>query len=264
VGREKRRGRNREGLIAVSRVLVAGASGRVGSRLATLLAAHGHEVVRVSRSTGVDTVSGRGLDESMRGVRTMVDATNLVSRDAGEARRFFETSTGNLVAAARRAGVTHHIVLSVVGADRMGSAYMRAKVAQERLVMEAGIPFTVARATQFFEFVATFADAFAVNGEVRVPDARMQPIAIDDVAAGLAMLAVGPPANGLFDIAGPRPFSIRDAVARIARARGDHRTVIASREVLYFGAPLEDDTLLPGAGGGRGTLDLEEWLTRNG
>jgi uncharacterized protein YbjT (DUF2867 family) len=211
----------------------------------------------------VDTVSGTGLDESMRGVNTIVDATNMPSRDADDVRRFFETSTGTLLAAGRRAGVSHHIVLSVVGAGRMQSAYMRAKVAQERLVIEGGIPFTLAPATQFFEFVATFADAFAVDGEVRVPDARMQPIAVGDVAAELAMLASGPPANGVFEIAGPRPFGIREAVERIARARGDRRPVTASRDVLYFGAALEDDTLLPGPGGGRGTLDLEEWLTLN-
>lgn len=248
----------------MSRVLVAGASGRVGSRLATLLSARGHDVVRASRSTGVDLLTGAGLDESMRGVNTIVDATNLASRDAAEARRFFETSTGNLVAAGLQAGVSHHVVLSVVGADRMQSAYMRAKVAQERLVMAGGIPFTIARATQFFEFVATFADAFAVDGEVRVPDARMQPVAIDDVAAELTLLVNRPPENGVFEIAGPRPLSIRDAVTRIARTRGDRRPVIASREALYFGAPLEDDTLLPGTGGGRGNLELEEWLTRNG
>lgn len=246
----------------MSRILVAGASGRVGSRLAALLVAQGHDVVRASPSTGVDTVSGTGLDESMRGVDTVVDATNRASRDGDEVRRFFETSTAHLVAAGRRAGVEHHVVLSVVGADRMGSGYMRAKVAQERLVMEGGIPFTIARATQFFEFVATFAEVFAANGEVRVPDARMQPIAIEDVATALAARLALRPRNGIVEMGGPAAFPIREVVARIANARGDRRPVTASRDVLYFGAPLEEDTLVPGPDAERGALTLEEWLTR--
>ena len=221
--------------------------------------------MRASRSTGVDTLSGTGLDEAMRGVDTIVDATNPASREADAVRRFFETSTQNLVAAGRRAGVTHHLVWSVVGADRMGrSGYMRAKVAQERLVTEAGIPFTIVRATQFFEFVATFPDVFAVDGEVRVPDARIQPIAIENVAAGLAARVALRPRNGILEMGGPAAFPFREVVSRIASARGDHRPVTASRDVLYSGAPLEDDTLVPGPDAERGPLTLERWLTLNG
>lgn len=249
----------------MARILVAGASGRVGSGLVSLLAADGHDVVRASPSTGVDTVSGVGLDAAMQGATIVVDATNIASRDPEIVRRFFEASTDNLLSAGRKSGVMHHLVLSVVGSDRMpGSPYMRGKVAQENRVMEGEIPFTIVRATQFFEFVATFADAFAVNGDVRVPDARLQPIAIADVAAILARHAVDAPKNDIVDIGGPRVFPFREAVSRIANARGDRRPVTASRDVLYFSAALMDDTLLPGPGGELGTTDLEEWLTLKG
>lgn len=249
----------------MARILVAGASGRVGSGLAALLAADGHDVVGASPSTGVDTVSGVGLDAAMQGATIVVDATNIASRDPEVVRRFFETSTDNLLAAGRRSGVMHHLVLSVVGADRMpGSPYMRGKVAQENRVTEGEIPFTIVRATQFFEFVATFADVFGVNGEVRVPDARLQPMAIADVATILARRAVDAPENGIVDIGGPQVFPFREVVARMANARGDRRPVTATREALYFGAALMDDTLLPGADRELGTIDLEAWLTLNG
>ena len=266
MGREERGGWNRARLTRrVPRIFVAGASGRIGSRLSTLLANQGRDVVRASRSTGVDLATGAGLDEVMRGVQVVVDVTNAATRQPEEVRRFFEASTDNLIAAGRTAGVTHHIVLSVVGADRMpGSPHMRGKMAQERRVTDAGIPFTILRATQFFEFVATFADVFAIDGEVRVPAARMQPIAVEDVAAELAMRATRSPMNGIVDLGGPRVLSIRDAVSRILASRGDRRPVTASRETSYFGASLEDDTLLPGPDGRRGTLELEEWLTLNG
>ena len=210
-------------------------------------------------------MSGVGLDAATDGVDTIVDATNVVGRAPDEILHFFETSTSNLVAAGRRAGVRHHIALSVVGADRMpDSPYMRGKVAQERVLADGGVPFTIVRATQFFEFVASFPAVFAAGADVHVPQARIQPIAIENVVAALAMRVGHAPANGIVDVAGPRAYAIRDAVARVIAARGEQRSVTASSDVRYFGAKLEDDTLLPLGAAGRGVLELEEWLSLNG
>ena len=244
------------------KVLIAGASGAIGSRLAAILADQ-HEVVAVSRSSGVDTVSGRGLENALRGVQTVIDVTNIRSRDPEEVLRFFESSTRRLTAAGLEAGVEHHITLSVVGAHRMEeSGYMRAKVAQERALMRSGVPFTILRAAQVFEFVASFGDVFADGDEVRVPDAKMQPVASEDVADALATLTSRPPANGVVDVGGPRVMRIRDAVSRILEARGDRRTVRGVQEVPYFGAVIAEDTLVPPPGAMRGTLELADWLSR--
>jgi uncharacterized protein YbjT (DUF2867 family) len=194
-------------------------------------------------------------------VHVVVDVTSVASRDPGEVTRFFETSSHTLTAVGRRSGVAHHLILSVVGADRMpGSAYMRGKIAQERTVAAGGVPYTIVRATQFFEFVAQFGELFAADGEVRVPVGRMQPVAVADVAAALASLVTAAPANGIIDFGGPRAMTIRDAVGRILEARGDARPVAASPAVSYFGASLQDDTLVPGPEALRGKTDLDAWL----
>jgi uncharacterized protein YbjT (DUF2867 family) len=248
---------------ARSRVLIAGASGQVGSRLAALLGDKGHDVVAASRSNGVDAFSGAGLDAAMKGVDVVVDVTNARTRDPEELRRFFEASTRNLAAAGRKAGVAHHIALSVVGADAMpDSPYMRGKIAQEQAIAAGGIPYTILRATQFFEFVAGFAEAFATDGEVRLPDARMQPIAVDDVATALARLSGDAPSNGVREVGGPEAMTIRDAVSRILTARGVVRPVTAARDVRYFGARLDRDTLVPAPSAWRGATDLDAWLGR--
>jgi uncharacterized protein YbjT (DUF2867 family) len=198
----------------------------------------------------------------MRGAQVVIDVTNARSRDPAEVLRFFQTSTRNLIEAGRDAGVAHHLALSVVGADRMpDSGYMRGKVAQERAIAESGVDFTILRATQFYEFVAGFGDAFASGDCIRVPDARMQPVAIDDVASALASLAHGGPANGIVEIGGPEVMPIREAVSRILESRGDRRPIASSREVAYFGARLDEDTLVPGPGALRGKLDLGGWLS---
>jgi uncharacterized protein YbjT (DUF2867 family) len=244
------------------KVLIAGASGGVGSRLAALLADR-HEVVAASRSSGIDTISGSGLGPALRGVQVVVDVTNTRSRDPDEVMRFFDTSTRNLTTGAREAGAAHHIMLSVVGADRMQeSGYMRGKVAQERVVAASGVPFTILRATQFHEFVAGFGDVFGSDTDVRVPAANMQPIAIDDVAEALSIIVNGHPANAVAEVGGPAVMSIRDAVSRILESRGDRRPVAASKSVRYFGAAIEGDTLVPGRDARRGTLSLNDWLSR--
>ena len=228
------------------RIFVAGASGRVGSRLFRSLASRGDEVIAGSRANGVDTASGAGIAAAIRGSEILVDVTNAISRDPDEVKRFFVDSSTNLVAAAREAGVRHCVLLSVVGADRMpDGGYMRAKVAQEQIVAKSGLPYTIVRATQFDEFVATFGDVFAAEGGVVVPDALVQPIAIDDVVRGLVKVIDGPPVNGIVNLAGPRAMPMTEAVALALRARGDSRRVIASRDVRYFGALLERDTLVP-------------------
>lgn len=245
------------------KVLVVGASGAIGSRLVPIMAEQ-HEVLAASRSTGADTASGRGLQAVLHGVQVVIDVTNIRSRDPNEVRRFFESSTRNLAAAGREAGVLHHLVLSVVGADLMeGSGYMRGKVAQEQALRESGLPFTIVRATQFFEFVATFGDLFASGDEVRVPDANMQPIASDDVAVALAGLASCAPANGIVDLGGPDVMTIREAVSRILEAHGDRRPVIASSDVLYSGARITQGTLVPRPNSLRGQFSLTDWLSRH-
>ena len=249
---------------AGARVLIAGASGQVGSRLAALLGEQGHDVVAASRSNGVDVLSGAGLDAAMKGVDVVIDVTNARTRDPDELRRFFETSTRNLATTGRKAGVAHHIALSVVGADAMpDSPYMRGKIAQEQAIAAGGIPYTILRATQFFEFVASFAEVFAADGEVRLPDARMQPIAVDDVASALARSSDDAPSNGVREVGGPEVMTIRDAVSRILTARGVVRPVVAARDVRYFGARLDRDTLVPAPSAWRGTTGLDAWLSRS-
>jgi uncharacterized protein YbjT (DUF2867 family) len=245
------------------RVLIAGASGGIGTRLVKLLRDR-HEVVPASRSSGIDTVTGDGVAAAMRGVQAVIDVTNIRSREPHEVRRFFESSARNLTLRGRDAGVQHHITLSVVGADRMpGSAYMPGKVAQERAVIESGVPYSILRATQFFEFVAGFADVFASERGVCVPDANMQPIASDDVANAIARLIERSPANAILEVGGPEVMPIRHAVSRIMETRDDARVVTSAQGVTYFGASIEQDTLVPGPAAIRGSLSLEDWLSRS-
>ena len=246
----------------MARVLIAGGSGAAGTRLAAALASRKHEGVIAARSAGVDTASGRGLAEAMRGVEVVVDVTNARSRSREEVADFFQTSARNLIDAGRHT-VRHYIVLSVVGAHRMaGSAHMAGKLAQEGEVAGAGVPFTILRATQFFEFVAGFGDIFGTDNGVRVPDANMQPMAIDDVAKALAMIVDRAPADRILEIGGPRAMPIREAVARILVWRGDQRPVTSSSDVLYFGAALEKNTLVPESDAMWGATTLEDWLNR--
>lgn len=218
-------------------MVVVGGSGRSGSRILAQLSATGHDARGASRSSGVDTVTGAGVAQAVAGADVLVDASD----PRGDALEFFTRSTATLLEHGRRAGVRHHVVLSVVGADRMPDApYMRAKVAQEELVRRSGIPFTIVRATQFHEFLPDLVDVFSAGDVVRVPQARMQPVAVEDVAELVAGVATGAPLNETMELGGPEPMSFAEAIARVTSRR-----VVMDQAVKYFGAALQDDTLLP-------------------
>ena len=242
------------------KIVVIGGSGLIGKKLVPILREHGHEAVSASPSSGVNAVTGEGLAEALAGANVVVDVSNSPSWADDAVMEFFDTSTRNLLAAEKAAGVGHHVALSVVGADRMpDSGYMRAKVHQERLIEAGGVPYTIVRATQFFEFLG----GIAGNGRRRqsaLPTAPMQPLAADDVAAALADIALEPPANGMVEVAGPESLSIADFVGRYLAASGDKRTVVADPEARYFGAALDAAGLNPGANPRLGPTRFEDWF----
>jgi uncharacterized protein YbjT (DUF2867 family) len=245
------------------KIVVIGGSGLIGKKLIPLLKDRGHEAVSASPSSGVSTLTGEGLAEALKGAQVVVDVSNSPSWADAAVMEFFDKSTRNLLSAEAAAGVGHHVALSVVGADRMvDSGYMRAKVNQERVIEAGGVPYTVLRATQFFEFLGGIAGQG--DGEIRLSTAPMQPLAADDVAAALADLALKPPLNGTVEVAGPESLSIADFVGRFLAASGDKRKVIADPEAGYFGAALDDRGLNPEAGALVGPTRFEEWFSRSG
>ncbi|WP_165227284.1 SDR family oxidoreductase [Aquisphaera insulae] len=245
------------------KVVVIGGSGLIGKKLVANLAERGHEVVSASPSTGVNTLTGEGLAEAFAAAQVVVDVSNSPSWSDEAVMDFFTTSTGNVLAAEEAAGVWHHVALSVVGADRMeDSGYMRAKVAQEGLIQSGGIPYTILRATQFFEFLGGIAGR--ADGEVRLSTAPMQPLAADDVASTLADVALKPPANGTLEVAGPESLSIADFVGRFLAASGDDRKVVADPEAGYFGAAMDERGLNPGDGAIITPTRFEDWFARYG
>ncbi|RJK97559.1 SDR family oxidoreductase [Vallicoccus soli] len=242
------------------RVVVAGGTGRTGAEVVARLRAAGHEAVAAARSTGVDVVTGDGLARALAGARVVVDATGTTAGQPEEPLRLFEGGARNLARAARDAGVAHHLVLSVVGADALpDSPYLRAKLAQEDVVRGAGTPWTVLRATQFHEFVGTVVEGAYDGRVVRVSAARMQPVAVDEVADLLAGLAVGAPA-GLVELGGPQALPVGDLAARWLAAHGDPREVVVDPAARYAGAVLQDASLLPGPGARTGTTTFAQWL----
>jgi len=245
------------------KIVVIGGSGLIGKKLIPLLRDRGHEAVSASPSSGVNTLTGEGLAEALKGAQVVVDVSNSPSWADAAVMEFFDKSTRNLLSAEAAAGVGHHVALSVVGADRMvDSGYMRAKVNQEKVIEAGGVPYTVLRATQFFEFLGGIAGQG--DGEIRLSTAPMQPLAADDVAAALADIAPKPPLNGTVEVAGPESLSIADFVGRFLAASGDKRKVIADPEAGYFGAALDDRGLNPGAGALIGPTRFEEWFSRSG
>jgi uncharacterized protein YbjT (DUF2867 family) len=228
------------------KIVVIGGTGLIGSKVVACLKEEDHEAVAASPDSGVNTLTGEGLAEVLEGAEVVIDVSNSPSFEDEAVMEFFETSTTNLLAAAADAGVQHYVALSVVGADRIpDSGYLRAKVAQEKLIDRASIPYTVVRATQFYEFVKRIADEATDGDVVRLPHVLFQPIAADDVAAAVCEASQRPPADGIIEIAGPEQFRFDEFIRDGLTALGDPRTVVADPEAHYFGAVLEERSLVP-------------------
>jgi len=242
---------------------VIGGTGLIGSKLVNRLREHGHEAVAAAPNTGVNTLTGEGLAEVLKGASVVVDVSNSPSWEDAAVLNFFTTSTRNLLTQEGAAGVGHHVALSVVGTDQLAeSGYFRAKIAQERLIKASSIPYTIVHATQFFEFLKGLADISVVGGRVHLPHVLFQPMAADDVAGGVARVAVGPPVNGIVEIAGPEQFCVDELVQRRLATLKDPREVIADPNALYAGAKLSERTLLPGNNARLGDTRFETWLTQ--
>lgn len=247
------------------KIVIIGGSGLIGSRTGKRLQALGHEVVLASPSLGIDAVTGRGLAEAMKGAEVLIDVANSPSFEEQAVMSFFVEGTQNLLAAGRAAGIRHHVALSIVGVDRPpGNVYFRAKVAQENLIQKGGIPFTIIRSTQFFEFLSAIADINTRDGRVYLPPVAFQPIAAVDVSRFVAEVAVGSPATGMIEIAGPEKASMSDLTARFLAARSDQREVVADSQAGYFGAAVDDQSLVPLADAMLGDLTLDRWVQENG
>jgi uncharacterized protein YbjT (DUF2867 family) len=228
------------------KVLVIGGTGLIGSQVIANLTELGHEAVSASPRSGVDTVTGEGLAEAVQGAHTVVDVSNSPSFADEPVMHFFTTSTRNLLAAERAAGVQHHVALSIVGADRApDSGYMRAKVAQEKLIEESGSPYSIVRATQFFEFVDAIADSATDGNTVRLPVGAFQPIAAKDVATAVAGATISDPTNGITNIAGPEKRGMDDFIRTALAASNDPRQVVGDHAARYFGTPLDEHTIVP-------------------
>ena len=245
------------------KIVVIGGSGLIGTKIVSRLRQKGHEVVAASPNSGVNTVTGEGLAEAIRGARVVVDVANSPSFEEGVAMDFFEKSGRNLLAAEAAAGSAHHVALSVVGTERLlEMGYFRAKLAQEELIKASPIPYTIVRATQFFEFVGGIAQAATEGQTVRLPPVLMQPIAADDVAAVMADVALAAPLNGTFDLAGPEPIRQDDLVRQFLTTTGDAQKVITDAHALYYGINVNDQSLTPGNNPRLGTTRFSDWLSR--
>jgi uncharacterized protein YbjT (DUF2867 family) len=245
------------------KIVVIGGTGLIGTRLVNDLRQGGHDVVAASPASGVNTITGDGLADALAGAEVVVDVANSPSLDGQAALEFFETSGRNLLAAEAAAGVRHHVALSIVGADRLAeSGYLRAKLAQERLIKASKVPFTIVRSTQFFEFMNGIAKDATTGQTVSLSPALLQPIAADDVAAALAEVAVGVPANRTIEVAGPERLGLDELVRRFLAAMKDARQVVADAHARYFGAELNDQSLTPGDSPRLGRTRFADWLNR--
>jgi len=246
------------------KIVVIGGSGLIGSNIVSRLRINGHELVAASPSTGVNTITGQGLAAALDGAQVVVDVANSPSFEDRAVLEFFETSTRNLLAAEINAGVEHHLALSIAGTDRLPeSGYFRAKVAQENLIKASKMPYTILRATQFFEFVEGIINAGDDNGMIRLSPALIQPIASDDVSAVLADLAVGAPINGTVEVGGPDRFPLDDLARKFLAVRGDKRQVVADVHARYFGSELDDRSLVTGDNARIGPTRFQNWLSRS-
>ena len=250
----------------IMKIIVIGGTGLIGSKVVGRLRKHGHDVFAAAPSSGINTITGEGLDAAMAGVHTVIDLANSPSFEDRAVLEFFETSGRNLFAAEHKAGVQHHVALSVVGTGRPAfstSGYIRAKVAQEALVRASGIPWTIVHSTQFFEFLNGIANEGAGDQQIHLSTGLMQPIASDDVADAVTDYARGKPRNDVVEIAGPDKAPLAEWVRRFLAVIGDPRQVIADPDALYFGARLEPDTLLPAHADRIGKQDFQTWLGRS-
>ena len=247
------------------KIVVIGGSGLIGSKLIKLLQQQGYEdVASASLANGVNTLTGEGLAEALAGADVVVDVTNSPSFEDKAVMDFFQTSGQNIIAAEIAAGVKHHVALSIVGADRVPqSGYLRAKVAQEKLIRESPIPYSILRSTQFLEFLRGIADSATIDGTARLTPALFQPIASDDVVAALADVTVGAPVNGIVEVGGPERVSLAQLVKRYLSAIGDPRTVVPDVNATYFGAVLNDQSLTTGPNARIGNQNFETWLSES-
>ena len=246
------------------RIVVIGGTGLIGSKLVERLREDGHDPLAASPDTGVNTLTGEGLAEALEGAEVVVDVANAPAWEDDAVMEFFQTSSSNVLAAETAAGVGHHVALSVVGADRLAdSGYMRAKVAQEEAIKAGGVPYTILRATQFFEFIGRIADS-SMNGEtIHLAPVLVQPEAADDVAAALADVAVSEPVNGTVELAGPEQFPLDELARRVLRANNDPREVTADVHARYFGAELDEHSLTPGDNPRIAPTHFEDWLSQS-
>ena len=245
------------------KIVVIGGSGLIGSKLVRKLREHGHQVVAASPDTGVNTLTGEGLAEAIAGAMVVVDVSNSPSFEEAAVLKFFETSTGNLLKAEAAAGVGHHVALSVVGTERLSeSGYFRAKIAQEKLIRKSSIPYSIVRATQFFEFIKRIADDATDGNTVRLAPVLIQPMAAEDVASAVARISVGPPVNGIVEVAGPQQFRLDKLIRRVLSERGDPRQVITDPHAPYAGAQLGERTLVPGDNARLAETRLDDWLSQ--
>lgn len=243
------------------KIVVIGGTGLIGSRLVKKLLAQGHEAVAASPSTGVNTITGEGLAEALKGASVVVDVTNSPSWEDAAVLNFFETSTRNLLTYGAAAGVRHHVALSVVGTERMlTSGFFRAKLAQEKLIEAGPVPYTIVRATQFFDFIKTIADFSTQDNVVRLPAVGFQPIAADDVASLIGQIALGAPANGMVEIGGPEKMGLDEAIRRDLAARKDPREVVTEASARYFAIEVTERSLVPDEDARLGETRLANWL----
>jgi len=246
------------------KIVVIGGTGLIGSKLVKKLREHGHEAVAASPNTGVNSVTGEGLADALKGASVVVDVTNSPSWEDAAVLKFFETSTRNLLANEGAAGVGHHVALSVVGTERLlESGFFRAKLAQENLIKASSIPYSIVRATQFFEFVNKIADLSAEGNKVRLPPVLFQPMAADDVAGAIGRIATNAPVNGTVEIGGPEQYRLDELARRDLAARKDPREVISDPNARYYGIQVSERTLVPNDDARLGETRFEDWLKQS-
>ena len=245
------------------KIVVIGGTGLIGSKLVARLREQGHDTVAAAPNSGVNTITGEGLADAVRGASVVVDVSNSPSFEDAAVLAFFETSTRNLLAAEAEAGVGHHVALSVVGTERLlESGYFRAKMAQERLIKGSSTPYSIVHATQFFEFVKSIAAAATDGDRVRLAPVLIQPIASDDVASAVGRVATGPPLNGMVEVAGPERIRLDELIRLSLRAQNDPREVVADPRARYYGAELAERTLIPGDDAQLAEIRFEDWLSQ--